>query len=111
MEAWGRLAKRDRLRLTPLTSFLQSSQKFLEQARMLTTHTRCSLSPKPSAVSWPGNRNTRAAVTGAMIGAHLESADLWEQDCSYVFEDRYNEAIHTGRWKGFKKTRPAADAR
>lgn len=63
------------------------------------------------AVSWPGNRNTRAAVTGAMIGAHLESADLWEQDCSYVFEDRYNKAIHTGRWRGFKKTRPAADAR
>lgn len=59
------------------------------------------------AVSWPGNRNTRAAVTGAMIGAHLDSPDIWEQDCTYTFEDRYNEAIHTGAWRGFKQTRSA----
>lgn len=59
------------------------------------------------AVSWPGNRNTRAAVTGAMIGAHLESSSVWEQDSTYTFEPRYNEAIHSGVWRGFKQTRPA----
>ena len=56
------------------------------------------------AVSWPGNRNTRSSVTGAMIGAHLDSAEVWEESCSYEFEERYNGAIHSGVWKGFKKT-------
>lgn len=56
------------------------------------------------AVSWPGNRNTRASVTGAMIGAHLDSAEVWEESCTYEFEERYSHAIHTGVWKGFKQT-------
>lgn len=56
------------------------------------------------AVSWPGNRNTRAAVTGAMIGAHLDSPEVWEESCTYTFEERYNSAIHSGMWKGFRRT-------
>lgn len=62
------------------------------------------------AVSWPGNRNTRAAVTGAMIGAHLESSELWEESCDYEFEERYDAAIHSGVWRGFKKTPVPAEA-
>lgn len=56
------------------------------------------------AVNWPGNRNTRASVTGALIGAHVESMDAWESFCTYSFEPRYNQAIHTGVWNGFKPT-------
>lgn len=62
------------------------------------------------AVSWPGNRNTRAAVTGALIGAHLDTPEDWERYCSYEFEPRYNDAIHTGVWRGFARTPAPAHA-
>lgn len=54
------------------------------------------------AVNWPGNRNTRASLTGALIGSHLEGgvAD-WEETREYHFESRYDDAVHCGVWKGF----------
>lgn len=55
------------------------------------------------AVNWPGNRNTRASLTGSLIGAHLDDgAEEWEQSRVYEFEERYNEAIHSGIWRGFR---------
>lgn len=55
------------------------------------------------AVNWPGNRNTRASLTGALIGAHLtDGAEEWEASRTYEFEPRYDEAIHGGVWRGFR---------
>ncbi len=55
------------------------------------------------AVNWPGNRNTRASLTGALLGSHLEGGvDQWEETRDYQFESRYNDAIHCGVWKGFR---------
>ncbi|KAB1502391.1 hypothetical protein F7230_08065 [Corynebacterium sp. 320] len=54
------------------------------------------------AVNWSGNRNTRGSLTGAMLGAHLDGGvDTWEETRSYAFENRYDEAIHAGVWRGF----------
>lgn len=54
------------------------------------------------AVNWPGNRNTRGSVTGALLGAHLEDgAATWEESREYFFEPRYNDSIHRGMWSGF----------
>lgn len=54
------------------------------------------------AVNWPGNRNTRTSLTGALIGSHLEGGvDDWESSREYHFETRYDDAVHCGLWKGF----------
>jgi len=54
------------------------------------------------AVNWPGNRNTRASLTGALIGSHLEGGvAAWEETREYDFESRYDDAVHCGVWKGF----------
>ena len=54
------------------------------------------------AVNWPGNRNTRASLTGALIGSHLEGGvGAWEETREYDFESRYDDAVHCGVWKGF----------
>lgn len=53
------------------------------------------------AVNWPGNRNIRASLTGALIGAHMQDASRWDTARDYRFEPRYNAAIHSGVWKGF----------
>ena len=54
------------------------------------------------AVNWPGNRNTRASLTGALIGSHLKGGvDDWEETREYHFESRYDDAVHCGVWKGF----------
>lgn len=56
------------------------------------------------AVNWPGNRNTRGSLTGALIGAHLANGvDDWEETREYHFETRYDKAIHCGMWRGFTK--------
>lgn len=53
-------------------------------------------------MNWPGNRNTRASLTGALIGSHLEGGvDAWEETREYDFESRYDDAVHCGVWKGF----------
>lgn len=52
------------------------------------------------AVSWEGNRNSRAALTGALIGAHLADT-RWEATRDYDFGSRYDQAIHAGVWAGF----------
>lgn len=55
------------------------------------------------AVNWPGNRNTRGSLTGALLGAHLSGGPSdWEAARNYQFEPRYNEAIHTGAFPGFR---------
>ena len=54
------------------------------------------------AVNWPGNRNTRASLTGSLIGSHLKGGvDDWEETREYHFESRYDDAVHCGVWKGF----------
>lgn len=58
------------------------------------------------AANWPGNRNTRASLTGALIGAHLDNGpEQWEETRTYEFEPRYNHAIHSGSWNGFSRHR------
>ncbi len=58
------------------------------------------------AVNWSGNRNTRGSLTGAMIGAHLNGGvAAWESTRCYAFENRYNEAVHSGHWRGFSASR------
>ena len=51
-------------------------------------------------MSWEGNRNSRAALTGALIGAHLADT-RWEATRDYDFGSRYDQAIHSGVWAGF----------
>lgn len=58
------------------------------------------------AVNWHGNRNTRAALAGALIGANLPDSVKWEATRTYEFEERYNKAIHSGAWLGFGKAKP-----
>ncbi|RAV33698.1 ADP-ribosylglycohydrolase family protein [Corynebacterium heidelbergense] len=53
------------------------------------------------AVNWPGNRKTRASLTGALMGAHMDNMESWKTARHYDFERRYHHAIYSGVWEGF----------
>ncbi|HIW94921.1 MAG TPA: ADP-ribosylglycohydrolase family protein [Candidatus Corynebacterium gallistercoris] len=82
-----------------MASALLLTQLYLDNADQYAPHDFLHV-----AVNWPGNRNARAALTGGLIGAHLEGGvDAWEETRTYRFEPRYDDAIHSGKFKGFRR--------